>query len=295
VTVRAVVVDSHQHFWDPARADYPWMTEDLAPIRRAFAPDDLRPLLRAAGVDFTVLVQTRASLDETREFLATAMATDFVAGVVGWVDLTSPRIAGLIAGLRGRPDGRNLVGIRHQVHDEADSEWLARADVRRGLAAVSAAGLTYDFLARPRELPACLGVARAFPETRFVIDHIAKPPIRSGAIDEWEARMAPFAGLPNVWCKLSGLVTEAELRDWRPADLEPYVARVLDWFGEDRVLFGSDWPVCLLAADYAGVIAALDEAVGPLSGTARAKLYGANAIEAYRLPLAPTIEVGLVT
>ncbi len=279
-----LTVDAHQHFWDPARADYPWMTDALAPIRRAFGPRDLRPLLAADAIDRTILVQTRGSLDETREFLAIAAATDFVAGVVGWVDLSSAGVADDLAALRARPDGRWLVGIRHQVHDEPDADWLARPDVRRGIAAVGEAGLVYDLLTRPRELPACLAVARAFPDLHFVVDHIAKPLIASGAIDDWAAGMAPLAALPNVACKLSGMVTEADWHRWQPADLAPYVARVLDWFGEDRVMFGSDWPVCLLAADYARVKAALEDCLDDLGAAARAGLFGGNATRIYRLP-----------
>ena len=156
---RPPVVDAHHHFWDPAAADYPWMTDALDPIRRRFDPSDLRPLLRAAGVDRTVLVQTRSSVGETEEFMETAAATDFVAGVVGWVDLTKTDVGDDVARLKARPDGRYLVGIRHQVHDEPDPDWLVRPDVQRGVAAVGAAGLAYDLLTRTRELPACLATA----------------------------------------------------------------------------------------------------------------------------------------
>ena len=278
-----MIVDAHQHFWDPRRRHYPWMGAGLEVLRRPFGPEDLRPLLAAAGIDRTILVQTVSSLEETEEFLATAAATDFIAGVVGWVDLAGPAVADDLAALLARPDGRYLRGIRHQVHDEADAEWLLRPAVRRGLAAVGRAGLTYDLLTRTRELPACLAVARAHPEMRFVIDHLAKPPIAGGATHDWAAGLAPFAGLPHVWCKLSGLVTEADWRRWRPVDLVPYVARGLQWFGEDRVIYGSDWPVCLLAADYGRVKSALEEAIGPLDAAARAKLFGGNARAAYGL------------
>ncbi len=282
---QTVTVDSHHHFWDPAGADYPWMTKELDSIRRRFDPSDLRPLLQASGIDKTVLVQTRSSFQETIEFMETAAATDFVAGVVGWVDLTKPGVAEDLARLKARPDGRYLVGIRHQVHDEPDPDWFTRPDVQRGVAAVGAAGITYDLLPRTRELPACLATVRTLPDTRFVIDHIAKPPIATGQIDDWAAAMAPFADLPNVWCKLSGMVTEADWQSWTTAELKPYVDKVMGWFGEDRVLFGSDWPVSLLAAPYDRVKGALEEALGPVSDATRAKIFGANAIEAYRLPL----------
>ena len=279
------VIDSHHHFWDPAHAEYPWMTEELASIRRRFDPSDMRPLLAANGVDKTVLVQTRSSFEETIEFMETAAATDFVAGVVGWVDLTKPDVADDLATLQARPDGKYLVGTRHQVHDEADPDWFTRPDVQRGVAAVGAAGITYDLLSRTHELPACLATVRTLPDTRFVIDHISKPPIATGQIDDWAAAMAPFADLPNVWCKLSGMVTEADWQSWTTADLQPYVDKVMGWFGEDRVLFGSDWPVSLLAAPYDRVKAAAEEALAPMSDATRAKIFGGNAIEAYRLPL----------
>ena len=286
MTERPTVVDAHQHFWDPGRADYPFLTDELAVIRRPFGPDDLRPSLREAGVDRTVLVQTRASLDETREFLATAAATDYVAGVVGWVDLLDPAVAETLAALRAGPDGALLVGVRHQIHDEPDPEWLGRADVRRGLAAVRDAGLAYDLLVRPRELPAALAVARALPDLRLVIDHLAKPPIASGEVESWAALMAPFSELPHVSCKLSGMVTEADWGRWMSADLAPYVERVVAIFGEDRVMFGSDWPVCLLAGSYGQVVVALEQALGPISAATRAKVFGANAVAFYRLDVA---------
>jgi len=258
-----VIVDAHHHFWDPRRRDYPWMGDELSPIRRPFAPDDLRPELVQNNVDRTVLVQTVSSLDETREFLETASQTDFVAGVVGWVDLTDPSVAELIASLRSAKGGDRLVGIRHQVHDEPDASWLLRDDVQRGIAAVGAAGLVYDVLVRTRELPAALATVRAHPEMRFVIDHAAKPRVAGGAWDiAWEKAQAPLADEPNVSCKLSGLVTEADWKTWTREQLRPYLERVLDWFGPGRCMFGSDWPVCLLAADYAEVMATTRAIVG---------------------------------
>jgi L-fuconolactonase len=280
---RATVVDAHHHFWDPARAHYPWLTDEMAAIRRRFGPEDLRPLLRAAGVDRTVLVQTRHSLDETREFLGTAASTDFVAGVVGWVDLADAAVGERLAALRAEPGGDRLVGIRHQVHDEADPDWLLRPDVRRGLRAVADATLAYDLLVRPRELPAALATARAFPDLRLVVDHLAKPPIATGEVAGWAALLAPFRELPHVFCKLSGMVTEAGRRRWTPADLAPYVEQAMTIFGEDRVMFGSDWPVCLLAAPYERVVAALTEALGEVSAASRAKVFGENAVAFYRL------------
>lgn len=278
------VVDAHHHFWDPARAAYPWMTDALAPIRRRFGPDDLRPLLAENGVDRTILVQTRSSLDETREFLATAAEVDFIAGVVGWVDLAAPDIADQLASLRAGPGGPKLVGVRHQVHDEPDPAWLGRTDVRRGLAAIGRAGLAYDLLVRTRELPAALSAVRDLPAVTFVIDHLAKPPIASGAIDDWTRGLRPLAAYPNVSCKLSGMVTEADWSRWTSRDLAPYATRVLDWFGPARCLFGSDWPVCLLAGSYAQVIQAYRQSIGELLAADRDRIFGGNAIDLYRLP-----------
>ena len=273
-----MIVDAHHHFWDPRRRDYPWMGDELSPIRRPFAPDDLRPELVQNNVDRTVLVQTVSSLDETREFLETASQTDFVAGVVGWVDLTDPSVAELIASLRSAKGGDRLVGIRHQVHDEPDASWLLRDDVQRGIAAVGAAGLVYDVLVRTRELPAALATVRAHPEMRFVIDHAAKPRVAGGAWDiAWEKALAPLADEPNVSCKLSGLVTEADWKTWTREQLRPYLERVLDWFGPGRCMFGSDWPVCLLAADYAEVVATMREIVGDdedVFGSTATRVYG---------------------
>jgi L-fuconolactonase len=271
-----VIVDAHHHFWDPAHRDYPWMGEELRAIRRRFGPDDLRPLLTDNGVDETILVQTVASVDETREFLETAAANDFVAGVVGWVDLTSPTadetIASLVSDL--------LVGIRHQVQDEPDPDWLLRGDVQRGIAEVGEAGLVYDLLVHTRQLPAALETVRRHRDMSFVIDHAAKPRIAGVSWDaDWERGLAPFSDEANVACKLSGLVTEADWKSWTPEQLEPYVNRVVDWFGPDRCMFGSDWPVCLLAATYDRVLDAMQQIVG-----LNDQIFGGTATRVYGLP-----------
>ena len=271
-----MIVDSHHHFWDPVRRTYPWMGDELAAIRRPFTPDDLRPELVDNGVDKTILVQTISSVDETREFLETAAATDFIAGVVGWVDLTSAEVADEIASLVSDL----LVGIRHQVQDEPDPSWLLREDVQRGIEAVGEAGLVYDLLVRTRELPAALETVRRHRDVSFVIDHAAKPRIASGSWDRnWERGLATFSDQPNVTCKLSGLVTEANWKSWTPEQLEPYVRRVVGWFGPTRCMFGSDWPVCLLAASYAQVMDSLQQIVG-LDGA----IFGETAARVYGLP-----------
>jgi L-fuconolactonase len=277
-------IDAHHHFWDPARFSYPWLAgQAMDPIRRAFAPDDLRGALGAERIDGTVLVQTLSSLPETREFLELAAATDFVFGVVGWVDLTSPGVADDLDALLDGPAGRWLVGIRHQVHDEPDPDWLARADVRRGLAAVEARGLAYDLLVRARELPAAVGAARDLPGLQFVLDHIAKPRIADGRDDPWSRRLPALAAQPNVVVKLSGMVTEADWATWSADDLRPFVGQVAEWFGVERLLFGSDWPVCLLAGSYRAVLGGLLDALPALTPAELDQVLGLNARSVYQL------------
>ena len=279
-----MVIDAHQHFWDPARADYPWMeAPELAPIRRAFGPADLAPLLRANGIDASILVQCRSSIEETEEFLRVAAATPFVIGVVGWADLTDGAVDETLARLCGLPGGDRLVGIRHQVHDESDPDWMLREDVQRGLTAVFAQGLTYDLLVRTRELPAAIATAQAFPQGRFVLDHAAKPPIAEGFSREWADLLAALAACGNVWCKISGLATEANWDDWDAERLLPFVAHAAKCFGEDRLIFGSDWPVCLLAGSYGAIKDALEACLTKLGPHARDKAFGVNARQAYRL------------
>jgi L-fuconolactonase len=278
-----MTVDAHHHFWDPARATYAFLTDELAAIRRRFGPDDLRPLLEAAGVERTILVQTRSDLGETREFLATAAATRFIGGVVGWVDLAHPAAGDAIAELRAGPGGGKLVGIRHQVHDEPDAGWLARPEVRRGLRAVGSAGLVFDLLIRPREMPVTLATVRALPDVRFVIDHLAKPPIASGELGPWADLLRPFGPEQNVWCKVSGLVTEADRASGRLTDLVPYVDRAAETFGPDRLMFGSDWPVCLLAASYAEVLASARFVFADLGDADLERVFGGTATAVYGL------------
>jgi len=278
-----VIVDAHHHFWDPRRVDYPWLTDDLAVIRRPFEAADLAPLVAAEGIEATILVQTRSSLEETREFLATAASVRFIRGVIGWVDLTDPGVGDTIAVLREAPGGDLLVGIRHQVHDEPDPAWLLRDDVRRGIAAVARAGLVYDLLVRPRELAAAAELVASMPDARFVVDHLAKPPIRDGTPEAWARLVASFRDLPNASWKLSGLVTEADWERWMPGDLTPYVDHALAVLGPDRLIFGSDWPVCLLAAPYERVLATARTVTAGLSDAERAAVFGGNARMVYGL------------
>jgi L-fuconolactonase len=280
----AVRFDAHQHFWDPAHYTYPWMEDSaMDPVRRRFSPDDLAKELTESDIDGTVLVQTLSSLDESREFLAIASRWEWVRGVVGWVDLTSDDVWDQLDELRGSPGGERLVGVRHQVHDEEDPLWLCRADVRRGLAAVASRGLTYDLLIRAREIPAAIETAKALPELSFVVDHIAKPRIADRSDPAWEAGMPGLASLANVQVKLSGMVTEADRTSWVANDLRPFVSRVVELFGVQRLMFGSDWPVCLVVSSYQKVIAALEDALGDLSEEESRLIFGANAQRFYGL------------
>ncbi|QKV95881.1 amidohydrolase family protein [Streptomyces sp. NA02950] len=277
-------IDAHHHLWDLTRREQPWMDGPWAdPIRRTFTPRDLAPHLDAHGIGATVLVQSSSSLEETRELLALAEGSGRIAGVVGWADLTDPRLREVLASLAAGPGGRRLVGLRHQVQDEPDAHWLARRDVRRGLAAVAAAGLVYDLLVTPRELPSAIDAVRELPELRFVLDHAAKPPVAAGEREPWGRRLAALATLPNVVCKLSGLVTEASWDSWRSEQILPYAWYVLDAFGPGRVLFGSDWPVCTLAAPYDEVVALAERAALRLTEDERGALFGGTAAEVYGL------------
>jgi L-fuconolactonase len=279
-------VDAHHHLWDPARRAYPWMDESVAAIRRRFTVEDLDAVAGPQGFGQTIVVQAVSSLEETEELLAVAAAADRVAGVVGWVDLAGPEVAAALAALRARPGGDSLVGIRHQVHDEPDPDWLLRDQVLDGLAAVAAARLTYDLLVRERELPAARAVAQRLPELILVVDHLAKPRIREGATAPWAGELAALARHPNVSCKVSGLVTEADWNAWTPEQFAPYVRHAVDVFGPERLLFGSDWPVCLLAAGYAEVVGATEEALdrAGLTPAERDAVFSANARRLYRLP-----------
>lgn len=277
-------VDAHQHFWDPAQFHYPWMDgQAMDPVHRAFAPSDLAPALAKSDVDGTVLVQTVSDLAETRGFLDLARDTTSVYGVVGWADLTDRKLSSTLSDLGDEYD-RMLVGIRHQVHDEADPRWLERDDVVAGIRTVGSHDLAYDLLVRTRELPSAVSVVRDLQNQRFVLDHIAKPPIAAGWDEAWSTEIARLAALPNVSVKLSGMVTEADWGTWTPETLRPYVERVVDLFGTDRVMFGSDWPVCLLAArEYSDVVDALATILSALSADETAAVFGENALTWYDL------------
>ncbi|MFE7273748.1 amidohydrolase family protein [Streptomyces sp. NPDC057623] len=275
------VVDAHHHVWDLSVRDQDWITgPELRPLRRDFTIADLAPEARAAGIDRTVLVQTVTVAEETPEFLALAAEHELIAGVVGWTDLTRPDVAEELARLRELPGGRYLKGIRHQVQGEPDPEWLLRADVRRGLAALADAGLVYDLVVLPHQLPACVKAAADHAGLTFVLDHLGKPPIASGEREPWERAVRSLAALSNTVCKLSGMVTEADPASWTVDDLRPYADVVLDAFGPDRLMFGSDWPVCTLAASYGQVLDTARELTGEFD---RRQIFGTTATRVYDL------------
>jgi L-fuconolactonase len=279
-----VTLDAHHHVWDLSVRDQDWITgPELLPLRRDFAMTDLEPEARTAGVDRTVLVQTVTVAEETPEFLALAEESELIAGVVGWTDLTRPDVADELARLRELAGGRYLKGIRHQVQGESDPEWLLRPDVRRGLAAVAAAGLVYDLIVLPHQLPACLKAAVDHPELTFVLDHLGKPPIATGAPEPWATAVRALAALPNTVCKLSGMVTEADFAKWTVDDLRPYADTVLEAFGPSRLMFGSDWPVCTLAASYAQVCGVAEQLTSGLGAEDRASVFEGTGARVYRL------------
>ncbi|WEO93957.1 amidohydrolase family protein [Streptomyces sp. FXJ1.172] len=261
-----MTVDAHHHVWDLSVRDQDWIPEH-SPLRRDFTLADLEPEARACGVTRTVLVQTVTVPEETPELLALADAHDLIAGVVGWTDLTRPDIAGELARLRRLPGGAHLKGIRHQVQGEPDPRWLLRPDVRRGLTALADAGLVHDLVVLPHQLPACVAAARSVPRLTFVLDHLGKPPIASGALEPWATDLRALAALPNTFCKLSGLVTEADPASWTVGDLRPYAETALEAFGPDRLMFGSDWPVCTAAGTYGEVLGAATRLIGPAERT----------------------------
>lgn len=273
-----MIIDAHHHLWeDLTRRDYAWLA-DLDPIRRPYTVDDLTAVSNA---DRTILVQTVPTVEETQEFLATAAATPLIAGVVGWVDLTAPDVADRLAALRTE----HLVGIRHPAQGEPDPEWLVRPDVVRGVKAVAEAGLTYDVLILPPQHQAAIALADAVPGARLVLDHAGKPAIAADGYEPWARFIADLAARPNVFCKLSGLVTEADWTQWTVDDLRPYAEHVLTSFGPDRVMFGSDWPVCELAATYQRVYDSARTFTADLSEPERNEVFAGTATRAY--PIAP--------
>jgi L-fuconolactonase len=278
------IVDAHHHLWDLGVRDQDWITGPaLAPLRRDFLLGDYQSVADANGIAASVVVQTVTVPGETPELLALAGASDLIAGVVGWTDLTAPDIADRIAALKEQPGGGKLVGLRHQVQSEPDPDWLTRPDVLRGLGAIAGAGLVYDLVITPGQLGASARAAAAVPDLVFVLDHLGKPPIAAGHTDPWAQDLRGLAALPNTVAKLSGLVTEAAWRRWQVADLLPYAEVALDAFGPARMMFGSDWPVCTLAANYSDVLAAARDLTAGLSPAEREAVFAGTATSVYGL------------
>jgi L-fuconolactonase len=273
-------VDSHQHFWRYDAAAFPWINERMDVLRRDYMPADFEPLLRAAGFDGAVAVQARQVIDETEFLLHLADEHAFVKGVVGWVDLCSARVGDELARYAPHP---KLVGVRHIVHDEPDDDFVLRKDFRQGIARLREVGLTYDLLLFPRHLSRAVKLVEEFPDQPFVLDHIAKPLMRDGTISPWREDLQRLADLPNVMCKLSGLITEAHWDRWRPEDIHPYLDIVVDAFGPSRLMIGSDWPVCTLAGDYPSTMAVVVDYVRRLSNSEREGVLGGNAAGFYGL------------
>ena len=273
-------VDAHQHFWDLSRFPYAWMPPDPSPLRRNFLPPDLAPILDANHFDGSVVVQATTVPEEARWLLGLADEHVFIKGVVAWVDLTADDAGQQLDRLQRHP---KLKGIRHPVHDEADDEWLLREDVVRGLREVARRELTYDLLLRPRHLRLVPELAERVPNLRLVIDHIAKPQVAEARLEGWAEHMARVSQIPQVFVKLSGMITEADRKNWTAEHLKPFVNHVLGLFGPERCMFGSDWPVCLEAGRWKEVLAAFTQAVGPAPVETRAKLLGETAARFYRL------------
>src|ERR1041384_7910386 len=271
------MIDSHQHFWQRSHFDYPWMTSDLGVLYRDYLPNDLAPILERNGVEQTVLVQASNSVAESRWLLELADANSFIAGVVGWVDLMSVEVEAQLDELCAHP---TFKGVRHLVESEPEDDWLIRPAVLSGLKKLSARGLSYDLLVHTRHLQYVPWVAECCPDLALVIDHMAKPPIARNEIKEWSEALKPIARYPNIHCKLSGLVTEANWSSWQTDDLRPYVDYALELFGADRMMFGSDYPVCLLAAPYDRVLESFQELRGDDD---RDKVFCKNAARFYRL------------
>lgn len=277
---KPIRVDAHQHYWQIGRFDYFWMTPERAALRRNFLPGDLAPLLHKSSIDQTVAVQAHASHEESSWLLDLASTHDFIAGVVAWTDLTSPDLAKTLDVFQRHP---KLKGIRHPLEAEPDDAWIVRGEVLQGLAELEKRGIPFDLVIFPRHLKYVSAVREYCPNLRLVIDHLSKPDIAHREYEGWAREFERVAQLPLVWCKLSGMVTEADHKNWKQDDFKPYVNHVMSNLGYDRVMFGSDWPVCVLAASYEQVVSTLRSVLGPLTDDQSAKIWGRNASEFYNL------------
>ena len=273
-------IDTHQHFWSYNAREYAWMGPGMESLRRDYLPPDLAPLLKVSGVDGTVAVQARQTLEESTWLLELADQYSFIRGVVGWVDLRSPRVDEDLEKLSRH---KKLRGVRHVVQDEPDDQFMLREDFVRGIGRLKKFGLTYDLLLYARHLPAACELVQRFPEQPFVLDHISKPLIKDRKLEPWATDIRRLAAFPNVTCKISGMVTEADWKNWKPADFEPYLDVVFGCFGTQRLMVGSDWPVCTLAANYADVIQIAADYISKLSKDEQAAVWGRNARRFYGL------------
>jgi len=273
-------IDTHQHYWRFSRSDYPWIGEGMALLEQDCLPEHVRPLMDQSGFDAAIAVQARQVPDETTALLAFADRHPFIVGVVGWVDLRADDLGGELAALAAYP---KLVGVRHVVQDEPDDRFLLRSDVCRGVAMLEEFGLSYDILVYPRQLPIVAEFLSRFPSQRFVLDHLAKPEIRHGRLTEWARALEEVAACPNLMAKLSGLVTEAARPAWTTEDLTPYLDVALDVFGPDRLMVGSDWPVCTLAGSYARTMQVFTDYLKGRPARARDAILGGNAERFWKL------------
>lgn len=274
-------IDSHQHFWRYTPEEYGWIDDSMTALRRDFLPADLRGEMDGAAVDACVAVQARQTLEETRWLLDLADTHSFVAGVIGWIDLQADDAAAQLEPFLDRP---KLLGLRHIVQGEPDDRFMLRPAFCRGISLLEDRDLTYDILIYPKHLPVAAELVSRFPRQRFVLDHLAKPQIRAREIRDWEQDIRTLAAFPNVFCKLSGLVTEADWTRWTPEDIRPYLDVAFDGFGARRLLAGSDWPVCLVAADYRRTIALVDDYIKDRPAAERDAVMGGNAARVWRLP-----------
>jgi L-fuconolactonase len=272
-------IDAHQHFWRYDPAEYGWIDESMTALKRDFSPADLKQEMGRAGVDRSIAVQVRQTLDETRWLLGLAEAHPFIAGVVGWVDLQSPDVDVQLEELAAHP---RLLGVRHIVQAEPPG-FLSSAGFRRGVARLDRYGLTYDVLVYARQLPEVAEFVRAFPDQRFVLDHLGKPDVRGAGFQAWRPHFEELAAFPHVWCKLSGLVTEADWDAWTPEQLRPYIEIALECFGPERLMVGSDWPVCTLASPYRRTMEIVEDALGSCSSKERASVLGGTAHRLWNL------------
>ena len=273
-------IDAHHHFWRFNSDEYDWIDESMACLRRDFLPGDLKPELDRAGFDAAIAVQTRQTLEETKWLLELAEASPFIAGVIGWVDLRSPNLRAQLQEFARNP---KLLGVRHIVQSEPDDRFLLQPEFLRGISALEEFDLTYDILIYPRHLPVATEFVQHFPRQRFVLDHLAKPLIKSGSLEPWSSGIRDLAQFPNVFCKLSGLVTEADWKSWKPEHIAPYLDVALECFGPGRLMIGSDWPVCTVAGSYYQVMNIVMEYFSSYPGQVRNAILGGTAEKFWKL------------